>query len=324
MSDYLTAVEIDELRQCEIVIEHGLKTFIEVGNALMEIRDKRLYRIEYSTFEEYCQKRWDLTRRYIDRLINAAMVVDNIVDQQRNAVSNNETNWSQNTVPINEAQARPLTNLTPEGQAAVWQTVINTAPNGKVTAQHVQNVVEDFNYKRDSRQATDQNIYVPKGMDACQTPAYAIDPLLSYITQFDIVWEPAAGEGYLVEALYDSGWSADKVEASDLIEGQNFFEYEPEQWDCLVTNPPYSLKFKWLERCYDLEKPFALLLPVETLGTKSAQLLFRDFGLELIVLDRRINFKMPNKGWESHAQFPVAWFTYGLGIGHQIVFGHIE
>ena len=73
------------------------------------------------------------------------------------------------------------------------------------------------------------------------------------------------------------------------------------------------------------DSPFALLIPVETLGAKTAQALFREFGLEVIFLDRRINFKMPGKGWAgSAAQFPTAWFTWGLAIGRQMTFAQLE
>lgn len=166
------------------------------------------------------------------------------------------------------------------------------------------------------------DLYVPQGFDACQTPPAAIDPLLPFLDVSWTVWEPACGEGLLVEALYDSGFH--DVEISDLLTGKNFFEYAPTSWDCLVTNPPYSIKYKWLERCYQLGKPFALLLPVETLGAATAQVLFREYGVELILLDKRVNFKMPNKGWDGGgAQFPVAWFTWGLGIGQQLTFGRL-
>lgn len=166
--------------------------------------------------------------------------------------------------------------------------------------------------------------YVPQGHDACQTPAYAIDPLLPYLDNRWIVWEPACGEGLIVEALYDSGFK--NVYASDLITGENFFDHlPPAPFDCIVTNPPYSIKYDWIKRCYELGKPFALLLPVETLGAKTAQVFFRSCGLEVIFLDQRVNFKMPNIGWEgSSAQFPVAWFTYGLDIGQQMVFAEIK
>lgn len=183
--------------------------------------------------------------------------------------------------------------------------------------------LRSFHYKRDMRHGNVQTIYAPQGMDACQTPAYAIDPLLPYLSRFSTIWEPAAGEGLMVDALLDSGFH---VLASDLIRDQNFFFYEPdEEWDCLVTNPPYSIKFKWLERCYQLGKPFALLMPLEALGTRTAQEMFDACGIEIILLNRRVNFKMPEKGWEAGgATFPTVWYTWQLNLGSQLVFGKIE
>jgi hypothetical protein len=57
MSDELVDLQ-KALAQCEGVIERGMKSFIEVGTALLKIRDERLYRENYGTFEEYCRKRW--------------------------------------------------------------------------------------------------------------------------------------------------------------------------------------------------------------------------------------------------------------------------
>lgn len=167
------------------------------------------------------------------------------------------------------------------------------------------------------------NEYEPKGYDLCQTPAYALTPLLPYLTSYNFIWEPATGGGYLSKALVEAGLF---VVETDILTGQNFFELSINSWDVIVTNPPYSGRNKqmWLKRCYEFEKPFALLLPVEFLGTKSGQALFSKYGVEIILLDKRINFKMPNKGWEGQAQFPVAWFTHGLNIGQQLTFAHIE
>jgi hypothetical protein len=158
-------------------------------------------------------------------------------------------------------------------------------------------------------------------MDACQTPAYAIDPLLPYLPEGLNIWEPAAGEQLLEGALLDSRYH---VVSGDILTGQNFFEYEPDNWDCIVTNPPYSIHFQWLERCYQLGKPFALLLKVDILGTKTAQEMFDRFGIEVIFVNPRISFKMPNKGWDGGgAQFPTAWFTWGLNIGRQMTFAKV-
>jgi len=166
------------------------------------------------------------------------------------------------------------------------------------------------------------NLYVPQGVDACQTPAYALQPLFPYLPLDWTVWEPAAGEGYIVRTLADQGY---KVTGSDLLTGKNFFSYAPmTDIDCIVTNPPYSIKYRWIAHCYALNLPFALLMPVETLGASSAQVLFAKHGIEIIFLNRRVNFKMPNKGFGGSAQFPVAWFTHGLNIGKQISFARIN
>jgi hypothetical protein len=165
----------------------------------------------------------------------------------------------------------------------------------------------------------------PHGYDACQTPAYALDPLLPYLDLAWTIWEPASGEGSLVEALYDAGYKEDHVVATDILTGQNFFEHQPDQpWDCLVTNPPYSIKYEWLSRCFALGKPFALLVPVEMLGAKTAQELLKAHDFEIMLLDQRIDFKMPNKGYEGNgAQFPTLWLTHHL-LPQQIMFGSIE
>lgn len=179
----------------------------------------------------------------------------------------------------------------------------------------------DYNYLRDNRRSTVSDPYTPLGMDACQTPAYAVDPLLPYLPEGLNVWEPACGEGLLEDALIDSGFS---VVSGDILTGQNFFDYEPDRWDCLVTNPPYSIHFQWLERCYELGKPFALLLKVDILGTKTAQEMFGQYGIEVIFVSPRINYKMPRKGWDGGgAQFSTAWFTWGLEIGQQMTFAKI-
>jgi hypothetical protein len=198
---------------------------------------------------------------------------------------------------------------------------IHSLFNPEVTPPEEDNNDQSFNYKRDNKANQKGDIYEPQGYDACQTPPYAVEPLLGNLLGNWTIWEPARGEGYLEASLQDGGLN---VVSSDILTDQNFFDYEPDDWDCLVTNPPFSIKYKWLDRCYKLGKPFALLLPVETLGAKTAQELFAEHDIEVIFLNKRVNFKMPNKGWHSSAQFPVAWFTWRLGIGQQMTFAKIE
>jgi hypothetical protein len=123
----LTSVEADELAAREQVIERGFKVWQEVGEALLHIRDKRLYRATHKTFEDYCRERWQMSRSRAHRLIDASEVASNLLP-----IGN---------IPANESQARELTTLEPEAQRLGWQIVEDTAPDGKITAAHVKSVV---------------------------------------------------------------------------------------------------------------------------------------------------------------------------------------
>jgi hypothetical protein len=146
--------------------------------------------------------------------------------------------------------------------------------------------------------------------DQCGTPPHAVAPLLPFLPAGARVWEPATGEGLLADAIARAGH---RVTRSDFATGQDFFSYEPEGYDVIVTNPPYSIKYTWLRRCYDLGKPFALLVPFEMLASGKALALWRRFGWEELRLTRRINFKMPGTGYQNNgAQFPVVWLCWRL------------
>lgn len=157
-----------------------------------------------------------------------------------------------------------------------------------------------------------------------QTPYYAIDPLLPYLPAGKTIWESAAGEGQIVSKLRHHGFT---VIGSDILTDQDFFTWQPASWDIQITTPASKLKYKWLARSYELAKPFALLMPVETLGAGSAHLLFDRWGIGVILLNRRVNFKMPHRGYKGSANNNYAWFTWGLGINQgnlaKFAFGNI-
>ena len=134
----LNAIEHDELAQYEAVIERGIDTFVEVGQALVAIRDGRLYRAEYRTFEDYCRERWGFNSPHARRLIRAAEAFDNLRGDPRGSV-----------LPTGEKLVRPLTTLAPELQRDAWQRAVETAPDGKITAGHVQRVVDEMTRQDD-------------------------------------------------------------------------------------------------------------------------------------------------------------------------------
>lgn len=158
--------------------------------------------------------------------------------------------------------------------------------------------------------------------DKFQTPSYALKPLLPYLNSDMLVWESAVGEGYLMRALQSNGFN---VHGTDILSGTDYFTYTPTYYDIQITNPPYSLKYKWLERAYELGKPFALLMPGDTILAQRAQNLFVKYGYSVLIPNRRVDFKTPFKGWNSNAQFTSAWFCWKIeGMPEGVTFVNMD
>lgn len=125
----LMVTESADLERCESVIEKGMGTFVEVGQALARIRDGRLYRDEYKSFAVYVKQRWGKTRDWADMTITSSQVVARLevaehVPQKPNA-----------------RQAEALAKAPKETQAEVWADVVEEHGE-KVTAAKVAEVVE--------------------------------------------------------------------------------------------------------------------------------------------------------------------------------------
>ena len=71
--------EARQLHECETVIREGLTTFMNVGAALATIRDHRLYREGFATFEEYCRAKWGMSKTHSNRLIAAASFAGDVM-----------------------------------------------------------------------------------------------------------------------------------------------------------------------------------------------------------------------------------------------------
>ena len=111
------------LSELEAVIERGLETFVEVGLALLAIRDGKKYRENYSTFDDYCRERWGWSRQRGYQLMDAAKM-STIVDIE------------------NEAQARELAPLQDEAEVVeVWRE-LKEEHGDKVVAADIRAAVE--------------------------------------------------------------------------------------------------------------------------------------------------------------------------------------
>lgn len=90
------------------------------------------------------------------------------------------------------------------------------------------------------------------GNDEFYTPKYAILPIIKYITQkgFRTIWCPFDTEDSLfVKVLKDKGFKVINTHISQGDSG-DFFQIEPDGYDCIISNPPYSLKNEVFERLF--------------------------------------------------------------------------
>lgn len=152
--------------------------------------------------------------------------------------------------------------------------------------------------------------------DELYTPSIAVNMILPFIpSQVSRVWEcTAVKESQIVKVLRNNGYS---VVATHIEDGYDFLEFEPSDYDMIITNPPYSLKTKFLRRAFELGRPFMFLLPITTLEGVERNKMFMDNGLQLLIPNARFNY-MPTK--KSGAWFQTSWFTWRLGLNRDLNF----
>lgn len=128
----------EQQRLSELVetIKDNIRSFHKIGSALKEIRDKRLYREISDTFDDFCINHLSIGRAYAYRQIAAAEVANNLSPN--------------GDIPLNEAQARPLTKLKANEQRLAWKyaTDIAKTEGRKMTSLDVSKAVGLFEEKQ--------------------------------------------------------------------------------------------------------------------------------------------------------------------------------
>jgi hypothetical protein len=123
--DVLSVVERRSLEKLEKVIESGVESFLATGSALKEIRDQRLYREGFKTFEAYVKARWEFQKSYADKLIGSLEVKQNLGTM----VPKSDADKIQN-----ERQLRELKSVPDESLADVIAKASEIAGDAPLTA----------------------------------------------------------------------------------------------------------------------------------------------------------------------------------------------
>lgn len=163
--------------------------------------------------------------------------------------------------------------------------------------------------------------------DEWYTPVYGVEPILEFLPPGASILCPFdTEESHFVKILRSRGH---RVVSRHLENQEDFFDLSPkdvEGFDCIVSNPPYSLKNEILERLFELGKPFAMLLnSLEIFGTQKRYHLFKENDFELLVLDKRIGYlaSYTEKAPCTSAPFS-SWYVCHRVLPEKIMFREID
>lgn len=155
--------------------------------------------------------------------------------------------------------------------------------------------------------------------DECYTPRYAVEPIfekaLDWVWKQQVytpptVWLPFDTEDSEFVKVFRERPDLFKVTRSHISEGKDFFEYEPPQWDILISNPPFTGKRQIFERALSFGKPIALLMSNTWLNDSASKTVFQNAGrnMELLMFDNRIRFNSPDGRPNNKITFSSSYF----------------
>lgn len=152
--------------------------------------------------------------------------------------------------------------------------------------------------------------------DEYYTPAILVKPILKYLKPNSVIWCPFDTENSeFVILLKEEGH---KVIYSHIWYGQDFFEYDPqENYDYIISNPPFTKKLDVFKRLYKLNKPFAMICGLPILNYQEVGEFFLDKELQLLIVDKKVSFD------GNTASFNNSYFCYQI-LPKDIIFEHLE
>lgn len=204
---HLDPEEDNRLRELEATIKAGVRTFVDVGLALLEIRDSRLYRASHATFDAYCRERWGMSKTHANRQIDAAGVAGLLAPM--------------GVIPATERQARelvPLAHADEQEAVEVWQE-LRWEHGDRVTAGLVREAVT-------ARLTSKAHVSYNTGQNEWYTPPEYIEAARQVLGVIDL--DPAS-----------------TTEANAVVEAARFHTADEDglsqEWrGRLWMNPPYA------------------------------------------------------------------------------------
>ena len=101
--------------------------------------------------------------------------------------------------------------------------------------------------------------------DEYYTPTKVWDDIKQYISSDKVIFEAFYGEGHTFNYFKDNGYNVIGKKGLDFFsdEGMSMLK----KCDCVISNPPYSKKYKILKTLVENDVPFILTMPLSAINT---------------------------------------------------------
>lgn len=145
--------------------------------------------------------------------------------------------------------------------------------------------------------------------DFYPTPAEVTQALLDFLDlpRGTVIWEPACGENHMVDVITANGFY---VIGTDLETGTDYLTAERQECDWIITNPPFTLADRFIERSIGHGRPFAMLLKSQYWHARKRLELFHAYPPSAVCpLTWRPDFLFKEKGRGSPLM-DVCWVVW--------------
>ena len=156
--------------------------------------------------------------------------------------------------------------------------------------------------------------------DEYYTPKILVNAIIPHLTIGSKVWCPFdTKNSEFVLCLEKAGL---EVIYSHIWEGKDFFEYEPEEYDYIISNPPFTKKLEVFKRLFELGKPFAMVMGLPILNYQVVGSFFNEQQskgnhLQLLIVDKKVSFD------GNTASFNNSYFCWNV-LERDIMFCNLE
>jgi hypothetical protein len=178
---------------------------------------------------------------------------------------------------------------------------------------------------------SNKNVYRDMGKsvfsDECYTTRAESDKIVSYLIENNllsknmIVWCPFDNELSNIYKSLKTLWGGD-ITLTNLEMGLDFYNYEPEKWDIIISNPPFKGRTNLMNRLIKLDKPFIILQATQFFNNQFAVNYLCEFSddFQFILPRSRMNFITYNPerdilcSSKNGAAFYSFWLCYKVGL----------